>query len=68
MWTWDITWLPSVVRGRWYYLYLVEDVFSRKITGAEVHETESGELAAVLMCRYRCKTGPPADVNLTHPG
>lgn len=20
------------------------------------------------ICRYRCKTGPPADVNLTHPG
>ncbi|WP_160165606.1 hypothetical protein [Serratia sp. DD3] len=36
MWTWDITWIPSVVRGRWYYLFLVEDVFSRKITEAEV--------------------------------
>lgn len=34
---------------RGYYLYLAEDVFSRKITGAEVHETESGELAAALM-------------------
>ncbi|MBS0877713.1 IS3 family transposase, partial [Tatumella sp. JGM100] len=21
VWSWDITWLPSVVRGRWYYLY-----------------------------------------------
>ncbi|NJD85372.1 hypothetical protein EWM60_08190 [Candidatus Erwinia dacicola] len=21
-----------------------------------------------LSCRYRCKTGPPADVNLTDPG
>ncbi|WP_411705406.1 hypothetical protein [Edaphovirga cremea] len=51
VWTWDITWLPAVVRGRWYYLYLVEDVFSRKITGAEVHELESGELAAALMQR-----------------
>lgn len=51
VWTWDITWLPSVVRGRWYYLYLVEDVFSRKITGAEVHENESGEQAAALMQR-----------------
>ncbi|WP_196303919.1 helix-turn-helix domain-containing protein, partial [Yersinia pseudotuberculosis] len=49
VWTWDISWLPSVVRGRWYYLYLVEDVFNRKIIGAEVHEAESGELAAALM-------------------
>jgi putative transposase len=51
VWTWDITWIPSVVRGRWYYLYLIEDVFSRKITGAEVNETESGEQAAALMQR-----------------
>lgn len=62
VWTRDITWLPSVVRGRWYYLYLVEDVFSRKITGAEVHESESGELAAALMqrtvLRERCYRQP----------
>ena len=62
VWTWDITWLPSVVKGRWYYLYLVEDVFSRKITGAEVHELESGELAAALMqrtvLRERCYRQP----------
>ncbi|WP_155407508.1 MULTISPECIES: hypothetical protein [Yersinia pseudotuberculosis complex] len=49
MWTWDITWLPSVVRGRGYYLSLVEEVFSRKIIGTEVYETEGGELAAALM-------------------
>ena len=51
VWSWDITWLPSKVRGRWYYLYLIEDVFSRKITGAEVHEVENGELAAELVQR-----------------
>jgi putative transposase len=51
VWTLDITWLPSMVRDRWYYLYLVEDVFIRKITGAKNHETESGELAAALMQR-----------------
>lgn len=62
VWTWDITWLPSVVRGRRYYLYLIEDVFSRKITGAEVHETESGEQAAALVqrtvLRERCYRQP----------
>lgn len=40
VWTWDITWLPSVVRGRGYYLYLVEDVFSRKITGRSPRNRE----------------------------
>jgi len=42
VWSWDIIWLPSVVRGRWYYLYMITDLYSRKITGYEVHETKSG--------------------------
>ena len=50
-WCWDITWLPSVVRGRWFYLYMILDLYSRKITGYEVHKTESGELAAALIQR-----------------
>ena len=29
---------------------------------------ESLSAMTVNTCRYRCKTGPPADVNLTHPG
>ena len=48
---WDITYLPSVVRGRFYYLYMLEDIFSRKIVGAEVYECESGEYAAELLQR-----------------
>lgn len=51
VWTWDITWMPSTVKGRWFYLYLVEDLYSRKIVGYEVHETESGEQAAALIER-----------------
>ncbi|HHN6585555.1 TPA: IS3 family transposase, partial [Escherichia coli] len=62
VWAWDISWLPSVVRGCRYYLYLIEDVYSRKITGYEVHETESGEQAAALMqrtvLRERCWKQP----------
>ncbi|WP_404830621.1 IS3 family transposase [Dickeya zeae] len=63
VWTWDITWLPSTVKGRWFYLYLVEDLFSRKIVGHEVHETESGEQAAALIqrtvLREKCWQHPP---------
>jgi putative transposase len=29
------------VRGRFFYLYLVEDVWSRRIVGFEVHAEES---------------------------
>ena len=48
---WDITYLPSPVRGQFYYLYMIEDVYSRKIVGWEVHDCESGELAAELLQR-----------------
>lgn len=50
-WTWDITWLKSVTTGLWFYLYLLEDGFSRKIVGYEVHAVESGEHAAALLYR-----------------
>lgn len=63
VWTWDITWLPSAVKGRWFYLYLVEDLYSRKIVGYEVHEAESGEQAAELIqrtvLREKCWAHPP---------
>ena len=36
VWSWDITWLPTVVRGRYHYLYLVMDVWSRRIVGWQV--------------------------------
>ena len=42
---WDITLLPGPVKGQFFYLYMVLDVWSRRILGVEVHERESGELA-----------------------
>ena len=51
VWSWDITYLASVIKGQFYYLYMFEDIYSRKIVGYEVHEQESGELAAELMQR-----------------
>jgi len=49
VWSWDITYLKSPVRGSFYYLYLVVDVWSRKIVGWKVHECESPELAKELI-------------------
>jgi len=40
VWTYDVTYLPTHVRGVFLYLYLVIDVFSRKIVGSEVFEAE----------------------------
>lgn len=51
--SWDITYLKSFVRGEFFYLYLVEDVWSRKILGWAVHSVESAELAAELVQRIR---------------
>lgn len=60
IYSWDITYLPTTVKGRFLYLYMVMDVFSRKIVGWQVHEQESNELASDLIediC-YREKIKP----------
>lgn len=63
VWSWDITYLPTAVRGQYFYLYLIEDIYSRKAVGWEVHEQESGELGAKLLHRSvlseQCLLKPP---------
>lgn len=49
LYSWDITYLPSPVRGQYFYLYLFLDLFSRKIVGWEVHDNESMELSSKLL-------------------
>jgi len=51
VWTWDISYLATLTRGQHYYLYMIVDIFSRKIVGAEVYEQELGELAATVLQR-----------------
>jgi len=51
VWTWDISYMPTRVIGQFYYLYMIEDIYSRKIVGAEVYEKETGEDAARLLER-----------------
>ena len=51
LWCWDITWLPSTVKGQFFYWYMIKDVFSRKLVANEVQMTESSELAAELLSR-----------------
>jgi putative transposase len=49
VWSWDITYLRSPVRGVFFYLYLVIDIFSRKVVAYRVHDVESGEVASDLV-------------------
>ena len=51
VWSWDITYLPTPERGVFLYLYLILDVWSRKIVGAHVCETESDAHTAALLTR-----------------
>lgn len=60
VWSWDITWLPSLIRGMYFRAYLVIDVWSRKIVAAEVYDHESAELSAALVAQAceRCGVEP----------
>jgi len=49
VYTWDITYLPTQVKGVFFYLYLVVDIYSRKIVGWQVHNEELSALAADLI-------------------
>ena len=46
---WDITYLPTEVRGQHFYLYLFADLFSRKAVGWQVFDCESAELSSQLL-------------------
>ncbi len=49
VWSWDITWLPTTVRGIYLHLYLVMDVWSRRIVGWRIALSESADIAAELV-------------------
>jgi len=51
VWSWDIAYLPTTVRGIWLYLYLVIDVWSRKVVAWDVDEREDPAIEAELMSR-----------------
>lgn len=57
VWMWDITWLPGPIRGMYYYLYLILDLFSRKIVGWEIWEEESAEYASRLVRKSHLSEG-----------
>ena len=58
VWSWDITWLPGAAKGLYLYLYLIIDIFSRKIVGWEVYDCESSENASGLILRSVISESP----------
>jgi transposase InsO family protein len=57
VWCWDMTYLPAVVIGMWFHLYLILDLYSRKIVGWEVHATDDSVHAAHLVRRTALAEG-----------
>jgi putative transposase len=49
IWTWDITKLRGPIKGTYYYLYVVLDLFSRYIVGWMVAPRETAALAQILI-------------------
>jgi len=49
VWSWDITYLRTNIRGTFLYLYLMLDVWSRKIVGFCIEPTECADRAALLL-------------------
>jgi putative transposase len=57
VWCWDMTFLPAVVMGRWFHLYLILDLYSRKIVGWEVHDSDDSDHAVHLVRRTALAEG-----------
>jgi putative transposase len=51
VWMWDITYLPGPVRGTYYYLYLILDLFSRKVVGWDIWLEQTAPNASQLVRR-----------------
>ncbi len=57
LWSWDITYLRANIRGTFFYLYLMLDVWSRKIVGYCVEENESADRSGRLLQEICNKEG-----------
>lgn len=66
LYAWDITYLPGPVLGMFFFLYLVLDVYSRKIVAHEVHHAESAEHAAQLIEQAVLREGLPHGALIVH--
>jgi len=49
VWSWDITYLKTSVKGLFFYLYMIVDVWSRKVIAAQVFAEESMDHSAMLL-------------------
>lgn len=62
VWSWDITYLKTSIKGMFYYLYLFMDIWSRKIVGWDIYEEQSSENAREIIV----KIDPKIDLKNIH--
>jgi transposase InsO family protein len=66
VWTWDITYLRGPVAGTFIYLYLIVDIFSRKVVGYSVRDQELSDYAALLVDEACQREGIRKDTLVLH--
>ena len=66
LFSWDITYLPTLIMGCYFYLYLFMDIFSRKIVGWQIYDVESSELAGEVMRDICAREGIAANQVVLH--
>ena len=64
VWSWDITYLKTHVKGIYFYLYLILDIYSRKIVGWSVHDSQLATLASCVVIDAKKSEGLSEDYKL----
>jgi transposase InsO family protein len=64
VWSWDITYLATTVAGLFFYLYLIMDVYSRKIVGWEVYIDQTSDQAAEVFRKAHLREGSVGELVL----
>jgi putative transposase len=66
VWSWDITKLRGPTKGTYYYLFVVMDIFSRKVVGWMLADRENANLAGVLIAEACSRHGITPDSLILH--
>ena len=65
VYSWDITYLKTSILGKFYYLYMFVDIWSRNVVGWEVHENENMIKSSQLISKiYQSEGLAPDQVTL----
>lgn len=66
LYSWDISYLPSLIQGLFFYLYFFIDIYSRKVVGWQVHDREGSDYAAELLQDIVAREGIRRDQLILH--